>query len=114
MSDTTKTILIAGGALAGLFVIYRLSSGGSSGLLGSPNANRPTGAAGVIAALSPALAVGINNLTRPSTSTTSAALVSYGTGTNQAPSVPEGFDTSNYTTSDGFMYTDSNGGFVAG
>lgn len=30
------------------------------------------------------------------------------------PTVPAGFDTSNYTTTDGFMFEDANGNFVAG
>lgn len=34
--------------------------------------------------------------------------------TSSAPSVPAGFDTSNYTTSSGYQYTDENGNFVAG
>lgn len=101
MSETTKTLLIAGGVVVGAFVLMRVISPPAVPK-GPPSAT--SSLAGVISSVA-ALGSGITNLFGHSTS---------GSSNPNAPSVPANFDTSNYSVSNGFMFTDANGNFIAG
>jgi hypothetical protein len=102
MSETTKTVLIAGGVVVGAYVLMRV--------LSPPAATVPRPSAGTSS-----LAGIIGAVANIGSSVTNLFGHSSGGASNpNAPTVPANFDTSNYSVSNGFMFTDASGNFVAG
>lgn len=122
-----KTAVIIGVGLAGAFILYELFKPGGS-FSSTPSTRTTISSTGnLVSGLVTPVAQLVANLTAPAgpqvygpaaagqaaTPVINNGVATYPDGT-VAPVVPSNFDTSNYTTSDGFMYTDSNGNFVAG
>lgn len=105
MSSTVKTVLIVGGAAVGVFVLLKLLSPSPlAAAYGRQPANTGILTTNGIAGI----AAGIAGIFKGAGSSPSSSSSSTG------PSVPANFDTSNYTTTSGFEFTDSSGNFVAG
>lgn len=113
MSQTGKTVLIAGGVVVGAYVLMKF-------LAPPPAVNRgatssTSGLAGIIGNVA-ALGSGIANLFGKSSPTSSASSSfdagAYSDAATQA--TLRNFDSRNFTVTNGFMFTDDNGNFIAG
>jgi len=107
MSETTKTVLIVGGVAVGAFVLLKaIAPSPGIAAYGKQPANTATasiqGLIGIGSALKGLFSSGGSSSSSPSSGPTAADLTAIG------------FDTNNYTTSNGFEYTDSSGKFIAG
>ncbi len=108
---TTKTLLIAGGVVVGAFVLMRV--------LSPPPATvpRPTSStsslAGVIGAIS-GIGSAVGNIFGHSSGGGGASSNGGAYSDAASQTVLKNFDSSNYSVSNGFMFTDANGNFIAG
>jgi hypothetical protein len=100
MSTTTKTILIVGGAAAGVYILAKALAPKPQQTSFSLFGNGAGVAQGVFSGIGSLVA----SLTKPSSSSSSSS----------GPTLPAGFDASNYTVTNNSFYTDANGNFVAG
>lgn len=100
MSSTTKTVLIVGGVAAAAFVLARAlapkPTTASFSLFGS--------GAGVAQGVLSGIGSLVGSLTKSSSSSSSSS----------GPTLPAGFDASNYSVSNNSFYTDASGNFVVG
>lgn len=108
MSDGAKAALIIGGVAVGAFLIVKAIAPAPSVV---PSG---TAAGNTITAFVSGIVQGFRSPSKASSAPANAPLAGISSATANAPSLPEGFDTNNYQTSNGFEYTDSSGNFIAG
>lgn len=106
--STTGTVLVVVGVVAGAYVLMKIVSPAKPVRVAAQQPSGYSALAGIISSIVSVGAASRNNAYSAGSSGTSSS-----TDPN-TPTVPAGFDVNNYTTSNGFEYTDANGHFIAG
>lgn len=114
MSNGVKIALaVAGVGIVGYFLLKSTSATTSPRPTFAPFASLTAFASGIVSDVT-ALSKLRSNTPNPNATSPSGTLVSIDSAGAFTPVVPSGFDTSNYSTSSGFEYTDTSGNFIAG
>ena len=121
MSNEVKIgLAVAGVAIVGYFLLKSTTAPTPTKTTFAPLQSITAFASGIVADVTALSKLGSTNAPNPNATSPSGTLLSIGNGVATygggvtAPIVPNTFDTSNYSTSQGFEYTDSSGNFIAG